>query len=46
MGRLLREKGALDTSVLFIGDSHMEQYWSRVKVLIDEKGTRTRSARR
>jgi peptidoglycan/LPS O-acetylase OafA/YrhL len=42
--RLLREKGALDTSVLFIGDSHMEQYWSRVKVLIDEKGTKTRSA--
>jgi hypothetical protein len=42
--RLLREKGALNTSVLFIGDSHMEQYWSRVKVLMDENGTKTRSA--
>ena len=42
--RLLREKGARDTSVMFIGDSHMEQYWSRVKVLIDEKGVNTRSA--
>jgi hypothetical protein len=42
--RLLREKGALDTSVIFIGDSHMEQYWSRVKALIDEKGVKTRSA--
>ena len=41
---LLREKGALDTSVLFVGDSHMEQYWSRVKTLIDEKGVKTRSA--
>jgi len=42
--RLLRERGALDTSVMFIGDSHMEQYWSRVKMLIDEEGVKTRSA--
>jgi len=42
--RLLREKGALDTSVIFIGDSHMEQYWSRVKALINGKGVKTRSA--
>lgn len=42
--RLLREKGALDSSVIFIGDSHMEQYWSRVKALIDDKGVKTRSA--
>lgn len=42
--RLLHEKGTLGTSVLFIGDSHMEQYWSRVKVLLEEKGAKTRSA--
>ena len=42
--RLLREEGALDTGVMFIGDSHMEQYWSRVKALIDGKTVKTRSA--
>ncbi|HET7200433.1 MAG TPA: acyltransferase family protein [Burkholderiales bacterium] len=40
---LLREKGALDASALFVGDSHMEQYWSRVKAVIDEKSVKTRS---
>jgi peptidoglycan/LPS O-acetylase OafA/YrhL len=42
--RLLRERGTLKASVLFIGDSHVEQYWSRVKTLIDEGGAKTRSA--
>lgn len=42
--RLLREKGARETSALFIGDSHMEQYWSKVKALVDQKGAGTRSA--
>jgi peptidoglycan/LPS O-acetylase OafA/YrhL len=42
--RLLREKGARRTSALFVGDSHMEQYWSKVKALVDEKGAKTRSA--
>jgi peptidoglycan/LPS O-acetylase OafA/YrhL len=42
--RLLREKGTLETSAMFIGDSHVEQYWSRVKALVDEKSPKTRSA--
>ncbi len=42
--KVLREKGALETSAIFIGDSHVEQYWSRVKAVIDDKARHTRSA--
>jgi peptidoglycan/LPS O-acetylase OafA/YrhL len=42
--RLLREKGARGKSALFIGDSHMEQYWSKVKALVDDKNAKARTA--
>jgi len=32
--RLVSETGALQTSVLFIGDSHLEQYWSRAHAVL------------
>ncbi|MEO8005544.1 MAG: acyltransferase family protein, partial [Betaproteobacteria bacterium] len=40
---VLREKGARETSAIFIGDSHVEQYWSRVEAVIDDKARHTRS---
>lgn len=42
--QVLREKGTLETSAIFIGDSHMEQYWSRVRTVIAGKASNTRTA--
>jgi peptidoglycan/LPS O-acetylase OafA/YrhL len=42
--RFLREQGTRAGSVMFIGDSHIEQYWSRVKALTDRKDAQVRSA--
>ncbi len=36
--------GTPDKAALFIGDSHIEQYWSRVKTVIADKNSRARTA--
>jgi len=42
--RLLHQPGTLGAKAIFIGDSHIEQYWERVRTVTSDKDGRTKSA--